>query len=57
MALTVAGPQGPGFLSAGILERMSMRESPNTTRRAIRDGIATINQYILRLVFDNSVNI
>ena len=56
MALMVGGPQGTGFLSVGILERISMHESPNSTRRAIRDGIATINQSILRLVFDNSVS-
>jgi len=54
MAATAAGPQSPGFLLVGILEIMIMQESPNTTRCAIRDGI--INQYILRLVFDNSVN-
>lgn len=56
MAPTFAGPQGPGFISVGILESITMHESPKTTRRAIRDGIATINQYILRLVFDDSVN-
>jgi hypothetical protein len=56
MAPTVAGIQGPGFFPVGIFERMLMQESPNTTRRSIRDGIATINQHILRLVFANSVN-
>jgi len=56
MAPKVAGLQGPGFLPVGIHERMIVQELPNTTRRSIRDGIATINQYILRLVFDNSVN-
>jgi hypothetical protein len=45
-----------GILSVGIPKSMSMHESPNTTRRAIRDGTAIINQYILRLVFDDSVN-
>jgi len=54
MAATAVGPQSPGFLPVGILEIMIMQESPNTTRRAIRDGI--INQYILCLVFENSVN-
>ena len=57
MAPTVAGPQGTGFLPVGVLERMIMQQSPNTTRCAIRDGIANINQYVLRLVFDNSVNL
>jgi hypothetical protein len=58
IAPTVAGPQGTGFIPVGILERMSVQESPNTTqelKHVLQNGVATINQYHLRLDFDNCV--
>jgi hypothetical protein len=59
MACRVAGTHIPVFLPRSKHERMLIQESPYiilAVRRAIRVGIATINQELLRLVFDNFVS-
>jgi hypothetical protein len=59
MASGVTGPHGPLFIPTDTRERMRMQEAPNKIqelRRAVRFGIATINQDILCLVFYNFVS-
>jgi hypothetical protein len=59
MACKVTGPHLPLFLPKGIRERMRMQETPSIIeelRRALRVGIAAINQELLCLIFDNFVS-
>jgi hypothetical protein len=58
MACMVAGPDGSGFLAVGLLQRISIQESPTHTikelKHAVRVEITIINQELLRRGFDSS---